>query len=139
MPIQKKIWKKVGKFNQNNFYQDDFDFWLKINKLQNIKIRHLNKALYIYNKHNKNMSKVFSQKFNQIKDFNQKFDIMILVTGSSGFIGSNLIQYLKKKKKSFYGIDLKQNKYLKFKNFAKVDISSLRSVHNFFKKKSQAL
>ena len=64
---------------------------------------------------------------------------MILVTGSSGFIGSNLIQYLKKKKKSFYGIDLKQNKYLKFKNFAKVDISSLRSVHNFFKKKSQAL
>ena len=60
---------------------------------------------------------------------------MILVTGSSGFIGSNLIQYLKKKKKSFYGIDLKQNKYLKFKNFAKVDISSLRSVHNFFKKK----
>ena len=59
MPIQKKIWKKVGKFNQNNFYQDDFDFWLKINKLQNIKIRHLNKALYIYNKHNKNMSKSF--------------------------------------------------------------------------------
>ena len=83
------------------------------------------------------MSKVFSQKFNQIKDFNQKFDIMILVTGSSGFIGSNLIQYLKKRKKSFYGIDLKQNKYLKFKNFAKVDISSLRSVHNFLKKKAK--
>ena len=57
--FKKKIWKKVGKFNQNNFYQDDFDFWLKINKLQNIKIRHLNKALYIYNKHNKNMSKSF--------------------------------------------------------------------------------
>ena len=30
----KKNLEKVGKFNQNNFYQDDFDFWLKINKLQ---------------------------------------------------------------------------------------------------------
>ena len=119
MPIQKKIWKKLENLIKIIFIKMILIFWLKINKLQNIKIRHLNKALYIYNKHNKNMSKSFSQKFNQIKDFNQKFDIMILVTGSSEFIGSNLIQYLKKKKKSFYGIDLKQNKYLKFKKFCK--------------------
>ncbi len=57
--FKKRIWKKVGKYNQKNFYQDDFDFWLKIKKLKNIKIEHLDKALYVYNKHNNNMSKNF--------------------------------------------------------------------------------
>jgi len=54
--FKKKLWKKVGGFNQNSFYQDDYDFWLKVNKLSNIKIHYLNEALYIYNKHGNNMS-----------------------------------------------------------------------------------
>ena len=53
---KKKIWKKVGGYNQNNFYQDDYDFWLKVNKLKGIKIKHLSEALYVYNKHETNMS-----------------------------------------------------------------------------------
>tara|TARA_A100001015_G_scaffold317986_1_gene436444 strand:+ start:3573 stop:4247 length:675 start_codon:yes stop_codon:yes gene_type:complete len=55
--IKKSLWKKVGGFNEKNFYQDDYDFWLKINKLQDVKIGYIDKSLYVYNKHNKNMSK----------------------------------------------------------------------------------
>ena len=55
--LKKSLWKKVGGFNEKSFYQDDYDFWLKINKLKNIKIGYLNRAFYIYNKHEKNMSK----------------------------------------------------------------------------------
>ena len=32
--ITKKLWKKVGGFNELNFFQDDFDFWIRINKLK---------------------------------------------------------------------------------------------------------
>ena len=59
---------------------------------------------------------------------------MILVTGSSGFIGSNFIKFLIEKNKSFHGIDLKPSKYLKFKNFSKIDLASPKKVNNFFKK-----
>ena len=55
--FKKIIWKKVGGYNKKNYYQDDYDFWLKINKIKNIKIKHFAKPLYIYNKHEKNMSK----------------------------------------------------------------------------------
>ena len=57
--FKKSLWKKVGGFNEKNFYQDDYDFWLKINKLENIKINHYDIALYNYNIHGENMSKNF--------------------------------------------------------------------------------
>ena len=55
--FKKKLWEKVGGYNQKNYYQDDYDFWIKINKIKNVQIKHLNKALYIYNKHSSNMSR----------------------------------------------------------------------------------
>ena len=53
----KKIWEDVGGFNENIYYQDDYDFWLKIIKNKNFKIGYFNEAGYIYRKHKKNMSK----------------------------------------------------------------------------------
>ena len=68
--IKKSLWKKVGGFNEKNFYQDDYDFWLKINKLKDTKIGYMDKSLYVYNKHNKNMSKNLVKKnFTKIKIF----------------------------------------------------------------------
>ena len=43
---------------------------------------------------------------------------MILITGSSGFIGSNFIEYFKKAIK-FFGVDKNKNPYFKFKSFKK--------------------
>ena len=54
--FKKNIWKKVGGYNEKNYYQDDYDFWLKINKIKDIKIGHLQKPIYIYKKHKNNMS-----------------------------------------------------------------------------------
>ena len=51
----------------------------------------------------------------------------ILVTGTSGFIGSNLIKYLQKKNVKFYGIDKITNPYFKFKNFYKSSCLTLKS------------
>ncbi len=66
---KKKVWKKIKGFNEKNFYQDDYDFWLKINK-NNFKINYLNKAFYIYHLHGSNMSKNFLKKnFTKIKIF----------------------------------------------------------------------
>ena len=58
----------------------------------------------------------------------------ILVTGSSGFLGSNLINFLTKKKIKFVGIDKKNNKYLKFKNFYKLDLAQNSKLENIIKK-----
>ncbi len=55
--FKKKVWEKVGGYNEKNFYQDDYDFWLKIKKTKGIKINHFDRAFYIYNKHENNMSK----------------------------------------------------------------------------------
>ena len=55
--FKKKLWSRVGGFDENLFYQDDYDFWLKINKLNYIKIGYLEKQLYYYRFHNSNMSK----------------------------------------------------------------------------------
>ena len=55
--FKKKVWKKVGGYNEKNYFQDDYDFWLKINKIKEIKIGHLKKPIYIYKKHKNNMSK----------------------------------------------------------------------------------
>ena len=38
---------------------------------------------------------------------------MILITGSSGFVGSNLINFFLKKKIRYIGIDKIKNSYLK--------------------------
>jgi|TARA_B110000211_G_C13916006_1_gene480520 glycosyltransferase involved in cell wall biosynthesis len=69
---KKDVWKKVGGYNQKIFYQDDYDFWLKVKKLKGIKINHLDKALYIYNKHSNNMSKnILKKNLTKIKIFIQ--------------------------------------------------------------------
>ena len=34
---------------------------------------------------------------------------MILITGSSGFIGTNIVRYFLNRKVKFYGVDLKKN------------------------------
>ena len=53
-----------------SFYQDDYDFWLKIIKLKRIKIDHYDKALYIYNMHERNMSKnIIGKNFTKFKIF----------------------------------------------------------------------
>lgn len=59
----------------------------------------------------------------------------ILVTGSSGFIGSNLIKNLQKKKKLFYSIDKIRNPYFKIKNFSKLDLCNNKELEKIFKKK----
>jgi len=72
--FKKSLWKKVGGFNENNFYQDDYDFWLKINKLKNVKINYYDISLYNYNKHGKNMSKnFFNKNMTKIKIFLKNF------------------------------------------------------------------
>ena len=53
--FKKKLWKSVNGFNENLYYQDDLDFWLKIKKIT--KLAYLKKANYFYRKHRKNMSK----------------------------------------------------------------------------------
>ncbi len=69
---KKDVWKKVGGYNQKIFYQDDYDFWLKVKKLKGIKINHFNEALYIYNKHSNNMSKnILKKNLTKIKIFLQ--------------------------------------------------------------------
>tara|TARA_Y100000590_G_C15713421_1_gene1011072 strand:- start:199 stop:882 length:684 start_codon:yes stop_codon:yes gene_type:complete len=68
--FKKSIWKKVKGLNEKNFYQDDYDFWLKIIKLKRIKIDHYDKALYIYNMHERNMSKnIIGKNFTKFKIF----------------------------------------------------------------------
>lgn len=66
--FKKSLWKKVDGFEEKNFYQDDYDFWLKINKLKKIKIRYCNLALYNYHKHSSNMSdNLLKKNFTKIK------------------------------------------------------------------------
>ena len=59
----------------------------------------------------------------------------ILITGSSGFIGSNLVKNLQKKKKLFYSIDKIRNPYFKIKNFSKLDLNNNKELEKIFKKK----
>lgn len=60
--FKKSIWEKIGGYNENLYYQDDYDFWLKINRIKNIKIGYIDQNLYYYRKHNKSMSKNFLSK-----------------------------------------------------------------------------
>lgn len=73
--FSKKLWSEVGGFNESNYYQDDYDFWLKINKKSDIKIGYLNQAEYIYRKHQNNMSKnIFKKNLTKIKVFLSNFN-----------------------------------------------------------------
>jgi glycosyltransferase involved in cell wall biosynthesis len=60
--FSKKLWSSVGGFNEKLFYQDDFDFWLKIKKEIKFSKGYINKANYFYKKHKKNMSKNYLKK-----------------------------------------------------------------------------
>ena len=61
----------------------------------------------------------------------------ILITGSSGFIGSNLYKDFKKNKKNkIFLIDKKKNVYFKAKNFIQVDLKNIQKVENFILKKN---
>jgi glycosyltransferase involved in cell wall biosynthesis len=53
--FNKSVWKSVGGFNEKLFYQDDYEFWLKLKK-KRIEIGYINKACYFYQKHSNNMS-----------------------------------------------------------------------------------
>jgi len=65
--FKKKIWESIGGFDENIKYQDDYDFWLKIRKLKDIKIGHLSEECYNYRIHDKNMSKnIFKKNLTKI-------------------------------------------------------------------------
>jgi len=57
----------------------------------------------------------------------------ILVTGSSGFIGTNFLNYLSTKRKNFVGIDKKKSRYLKGKNIFKFDLNNFKKLEKIFK------
>jgi hypothetical protein len=68
--FKKNIWKKTGGYNEKNYFQDDYDFWLKINKIKDIKIGHFQRPIYIYKKHKNNMSKnIIKKNFTKLKIF----------------------------------------------------------------------
>lgn len=58
----KNIWNQLGGFDEKIKYQDDYDFWIKIKKLKNIKIGYLPEQGYNYRKHNQNMSRSIFKK-----------------------------------------------------------------------------
>ena len=57
---------------------------------------------------------------------------MIIITGSSGFIGSNFIEYFLKKKIKFIGLDKIENKYLKSKYFKKINLLNKKKLTKIF-------
>lgn len=61
--FNKKLWSKVGGFDEKLLYQDDFDFWLKIRKQKNFSKGYINQSHYYYKKHNFNMSKNIIKKY----------------------------------------------------------------------------
>lgn len=60
---KKKLWLKIGGYNKDYKFKDDLFFWIKILKIKNIKIKHINKYLYFYRQHNKSMSKNILKKY----------------------------------------------------------------------------
>ena len=61
---KKDLWKRIKGFDENLKYQDDYDFWLKIKKLKDVKIGYYSKQGYNYRIHDNNMSKSKFKKFN---------------------------------------------------------------------------
>lgn len=60
---KKKLWLKIGGYDENNKFKDDVYFWIKILDLKNLKTKHVNKYLYYYRQHNKSMSKNLFKKY----------------------------------------------------------------------------
>tara|TARA_Y100000768_G_scaffold388975_1_gene389552 strand:- start:4616 stop:5245 length:630 start_codon:yes stop_codon:yes gene_type:complete len=54
---KKKLWQTIGGYNESNKFKDDVYFWIKILKIENLKIKHLNNYMYFYRQHKKSMSK----------------------------------------------------------------------------------
>ena len=61
--IKKNIWKKIKGINEKLKFQDDFDFWCKINQLNKVKINYIQNSDYFYRKHNTNRSKNILRKY----------------------------------------------------------------------------
>ena len=60
--IKKEKWLSLGGINESLKYQDDYDFWLKLNLQKNIKIQYCDFAGYYYRRHVSNRSKnIFSK------------------------------------------------------------------------------
>jgi len=59
----------------------------------------------------------------------------ILITGSSGFIGTNLFLYLKNKKNKIFLLDRKKNQYLATKNFYQFDLKNIKKIEELCLKK----
>ncbi len=57
----------------------------------------------------------------------------LIITGSSGFIGSNLCSLLKKKNIKFIGIDKKNNSYIKLSKFYKFDLNNVKKIEKIVK------
>ena len=75
----------------------------------------------------KNLTKIFC--------INKKLFMSLLITGSSGFIGTNLILFFKKKKIKFFCIDKVKNRYIKDKNFFQLNLKNKSKLEKIFKKK----
>ncbi len=58
-----------------------------------------------------------------------------LITGSSGFIGTNIVLKFNKNKKLFYAVDKINNPYLKIKNFSKLNLCNKKKLEKIFIKK----
>tara|TARA_Y100000389_G_C17441978_1_gene509174 strand:+ start:335 stop:1015 length:681 start_codon:yes stop_codon:yes gene_type:complete len=61
--IKNELWRKVGGIDEKMKFQDDFNFWCKINFRKKTNIYYLNIANYIYRRHSYNRSKNYLQKY----------------------------------------------------------------------------
>ena len=59
----------------------------------------------------------------------------ILITGSSGFIGSNMAKYLESKKVRFVGVDKIKNPYINLKSFYKLNLLNKKKLEKLIYKK----
>ena len=68
--FKKSLWQEIGGFDEKLKYQDDYDFWLRINKLKKKNIGFFNKVGYIHRKHMFNMSNnIIKKNFTKVKVF----------------------------------------------------------------------
>lgn len=58
-----------------------------------------------------------------------------LITGSSGFIGSNFISMLDSDKENYWAIDHKKSFYKNIKNFSQIDLNNNKKLNDFFNNK----